>query len=199
MEEYFHIYNRGAHKALIFNDQSDYWRFLYSLYLSNSNIPFVFAEISERNIFALDRGQVLVDIIAYCLMPNHYHIYVKENEPGNITKFIRRLSTAYTMYYNKKYDHSGTIFQGRYKAKPVVDEIYSATLINYIHLNPFGIEVPDLSKDGKADYAKEAYDYSRKYDYSSLKDYLGEIRPQKAIIGRFNLPEVEPPTSPVSQ
>ncbi len=88
------------------------------------------------------------------------------------------------MYYNSKYDHSGTIFQGTYKAKSVTDEIYSSTLINYIHLNPFGITEPDLIIRNKANYFKEAYDYSVKYEYSSLKDYLGEIRPQKNIIYR---------------
>ncbi len=117
MEVYFHIYNRGAHKAPIFNDQGDYWRFLYLLYLANSKIPFLVSHLAKENIFNTERGLLPINIIAYCLMPNHYHIFVKENEVGGITKFIHKISTGYTMYFNKKYKHSGTIFQGKYKAK----------------------------------------------------------------------------------
>jgi len=182
MENYYHIYNRGAHKAPIFNDQGDYWRFLGLLYISNSAIPFQFSNLSKRNIFSIERISLLVEVISYCLMPNHFHIYVKEIQTGGITKFMRKLSTSYTMYFNLKYTHSGTIFQGKYKSKPVTDEVYSETLINYIHLNPFGILEPNIIRDCKKEYLNEAYKYAQKYEYSSLKDYLGEIRPQKIIL-----------------
>ena len=89
------------------------------------------------------------------------------------------------MYYNIKYNHSGTIFQGQYKAKHVGDDDYLRYLIQYVHLNPFGIEEPELMKSAKNEYLDKAIVYSRNYEYSSYKDYLGENRPQKVILARI--------------
>ncbi|OHA16717.1 MAG: hypothetical protein A3C79_00025 [Candidatus Taylorbacteria bacterium RIFCSPHIGHO2_02_FULL_45_28] len=86
------------------------------------------------------------------------------------------------MYYNIKYKHSGTIFQGKYKAKSVMDEEYLRILINYIHLNPFGIESPNLTRESRQEFSNEAIEYSKTYEYSSFKDYLGEIRQQSSIL-----------------
>ena len=86
------------------------------------------------------------------------------------------------MYYNNKYDHSGTIFQGRCKSKCVDSDKYLRYLIQYIHLNPYGIEEPDMTKPARLEHLEEAVEYSKKYEYSSYKDYLGEKRPQNSII-----------------
>ncbi len=86
------------------------------------------------------------------------------------------------MYYNVKYAHSGTIIQGKYKSKIIVDDLYLKTVINYVHLNPFSIKEPDMTKDAKSEHLKDAYEYSGKYEFSSLKDYNGENRAQKSIL-----------------
>jgi len=99
IEEYYHVYNRGAHKALIFLDEADYLRFLHLLYVSNSEKPFLFKLIGNTDIFGLDFGTKLVDVVAYCLMPNHFHIAIKEIQKGGTTKYIRKLCPAYSMYY----------------------------------------------------------------------------------------------------
>jgi REP element-mobilizing transposase RayT len=179
--EYYHIYNRGAHKAPIFNDKSDYERFLALLYLANSEDKLSFNRTKPDQIFSCTRPN-LVGIFAYCLMPNHFHIGIIEMKPDGIKRFIHKLCTAYAMYYNKKYSHSGTIFQGEYRSKRVDDDGYLRYLVQYIHLNPFGIEEPELMKTAKPEHLKEALECSRKYDYSSFKDYLGEERPQKTIL-----------------
>ena len=168
--ENYHIYNRGAHKALIFHDKSDYERFLNLMYSKNR---------LENSVLS---RSTLVDIFAYCLMPNHFHIGIKEIHERGTERFIHRLCTAYVMYYNRKYKHSGTIFQGQYKHKHVHNDEYLQYLIQYIHLNPFGIDEPDLMKTAKSEYLNEAVGVSKKYEYSSFRDYLGEQRPQRNIL-----------------
>lgn len=162
---------------------------LYTLYLANTSDSFNFSKLSENKIFGSCRKDTLVDIVAYCLMPNHIHIALRaksdlQNDPG-ISKFMHKLCTSYSMYFNIKYDHSGTIWQGGYKKKIADDEIdYMRILINYIHLNPYGIKEPEMTKEARKQHPQEAWAYSLNYEYSSLKDYLGEVgpRPQKTII-----------------
>ncbi len=192
----YHIYNRGAHKEKIFNDNSDYWRFLYLLFIANGENRFHWVEDIATNPFKFDRGNSIVNIIAYCLMPNHYHILIHEKEPGSASKFMHRLSTAYTMYYNKKYNHSGTIFQGKYKHRPVTDDNYYRYLIQYIHLNPYSIEEPDMKKESKREHTPEMFEYSKKYEFSSYKDFLYKNAYRKQVV-ILSINEVGPrgPTS----
>jgi len=162
------------------------------LYIANCSKSFQLRDFSEKNIFEIPRVDTLVDIVAYCLMPNHIHIAVRsksdlENDPG-ISKFMRKLCTAYSMYFNIKYDHSGTIWEGPFKEKISDDEIdYIKTLIRYIHLNPYGIKEPEMTKEARKEHPQEAYEYSKNYEFSSLKDYLGEKRPQRSILDEQEL------------
>lgn len=184
MAGYYHVYNRGAHKALIFNNPSDYRRFLELLYIGNNVAPINISKLSEEKIYSTDRKETLVDIIAYCLMPNHFHITLREDKDGTMTSFLRKICTSYSMYYNIKYKHSGTIFQGKFKAKEITGERYLGTVINYIHLNPYKILEPNISSELFVDpkYLKKAIEYSKKYEYSSYKEYLGETRIQGQIL-----------------
>jgi putative transposase len=180
---YHHIYNRGAHKAPIFKDGSDYWRMLKLFYIANCSEPFNMSNMGEQNIFIINRKDTLINIVAYCLMPNHIHIAASTKsdlveDPG-LVKFMRKLCTGYSMYFNKKYDHSGTIWQGPYKEKIADDDLdYIRQLISYIHLNPYAIKEPEMSKEARKEHPEEAWAYSMQYEYSSLKDYLREERPR---------------------
>ena len=184
---YYHIYNRGAHKADVFLDGSDYLRMLKLLYIANNEEPFVMSKL-PNNIYLLERSKPLVDIVAYCLMPNHIHIALKKRSPNQkdtsdpVTKFIHKLMTGYSAYFNIKYRHSGTLWQGPYKHKTAYDDLYIKTLINYIHLNPRGIREAQVSKQGNQVDDKEMIEYAMNYEYSSIKDYLGTIRQQSAIL-----------------
>src|SRR4051812_2117485 len=109
---YYHIYNRGAHKAPIFADGKDRERMLALLYIANRSEPFNIIRFKGQNIFKVEKADSLVDIVAYCLMPNHIHIAVKAENGEKVTKFIHKLSTGYGAYYNLKHHHSGTIWQG---------------------------------------------------------------------------------------
>ena len=184
--ERYHVYNRGAHKAPIFHDTKDYYRLISLLYIANNSRRVDLRNIKPHEIFILDRD-LLVEIFVYCLMPNHLHIGMKEITKRGIEKFMHKLCTSYVMYYNKKYNHSGTIFQGQYKSKLIDSDEYLRYLIQYIHLNPYGIEESDLARPAKLEHIDEAIEYSRKYEYSSFKDYLGEKRPQNSILRRVDL------------
>ena len=179
--EHYHVYNRGAHKAPIFNDKDDYVRFVSLLYTANDTRRCDLRNIKPQKMFIYERTMI-VDLFTYCLMPNHFHIGLREITEKGTEKFLRKLCTSYVMYYNKKYNHSGTIFQGEYKSKLIDSDEYLRYLIQYIHLNPFGIEEPDLMKTAKPEYLKEAIEFSKKYEHSSFKDYLGEKRPQNSIV-----------------
>ena len=203
INEYYHLYNRGAHKAPIFIDNEDYRRFIQLLYVVNDTLKNKrrcdLRRIRPSDMFTYERD-TSINIIAYCLMPNHFHIVLKGETENGVHHFVHRLCTAYAMYYNKKYDHSGTIFQGSCKSKYVDTDDYLRYLIQYIHLNPFGIIEPDMNRLAKTEYLDKAIAYSKTYEYSSYKDYLGVIRPQNVIIvsaqvrpAHTNTPYTKPP------
>jgi putative transposase len=182
---FFHVYNRGAHKASIFHDKNDYERFVQLLYMGNSTKPLVMRDVRKKDMYCMERNP-LVEIHAYCLMPNHFHIALKEIADGGITLFLKKVDTGYSMYYNIKYKHSGTIFQGRSKTKFVGTKEYLSALINYIHLNPYGLQEPNLKDELHTDpvHLAKAVEISKEYEYSSFKDFIGVSRPQSSIIQR---------------
>lgn len=164
----YHIYNRGVEKRDIFIDEQDYKIFLY--YLKSYLLPL---EEQDRTKMpsSLKRLDFLVlaeeiQLIAYCLMPNHFHFLVKQSSERAIVEFMKRLSNAYVEYFNKKYKRQGTLFQGRYKASLVSEEIYFTYLSSYIHRNPLGLFLR-ISEE-------EKIKKMRRYPYSSYLDYLGQ-------------------------
>src|SRR3989344_8568343 len=128
--EYYHIYNRGNSKQTIFHDKSDYDRFIKLLFLSNGENNFKIYKIS-KNIYEVDRGRRLVGIGAYCLMPNHFHLLITQTDKGSITRFMQKVSTGYSMYYNKKYQRSGALFEGKFKAEHADNDNYLKYLFSY--------------------------------------------------------------------
>ena len=141
--EFYHVFNRGNNKRPIFNKYFDLNRFLLSIQHFNNTDPI--GSIYE-NLFRnkelggstskLDiKSEKLVDIVAYCLNPNHFHFILKQVSINGIQKFMHRLGTGYTMYFNEKYKNSGSLFQGRYKAIHVNSNEYLLHLSAYINLN----------------------------------------------------------------
>ncbi len=151
---YYHLYNRGADKRIIFKEENDYLTFLHLLknYLSrNPPSPF-----SKRSLYGR------IELFAYCLMPNHFHLLVKQVDKNAIADFIHRLFTAYSMYFNKKYRRSGTLFESRYKASLIDRNEYLLHLSRYLHQNPLNT----LKRGQKL----------KDYLYSSYGSYLGLTR-----------------------
>ena len=127
--EYYHLYNRGVDKRVVFSRTPDYKRFLAYLYILNSTESVRPTDILEKNNFdramTQRRGEQLVSIGAYCLMPNHFHLYVTPRIDDGISRFMQKVSTAYTMYFNKKYERSGALFQGTFKAQHVHRDVHA--------------------------------------------------------------------------
>lgn len=165
--EYYHIYNRGIDKKKIFLDKGDHFHFLKLLYICNSKKSIKLRKI-EKNF---ERGETIVDIGAYCLMPNHFHLLCHEKTENGISVFMKKLLTAYAMYFNKKYERSGILFQGRFKSEHASTDKYLKYLYAYIHLNPAKLKESKW-RESKNYNSKELLVFVKKYSYSSLYEYI---------------------------
>lgn len=189
--EYYHIYNRGNSKQIIFRDKKDYERFIKLLFISNGEENFKIQFVRKNNIYDTERGKTLVGIGAYCLMPNHFHLIITQTENGSISKFMQKLTTAYSMYYNKKYHRTGTLFEGKFKSEHANKDQYLKYLFSYIHLNPIKIIDSKWKEDGIKDKQK-AIDFLRNYKYSSYQDYLKDNREERLILNTEMFPNYFP-------
>jgi putative transposase len=188
--EFFHLYNRGTDKRQIFFDSEDYRRFIELLYLCNSHKPISVRDVRKvhDSVFQFERDSTLVAIGAYCLMPNHFHLLVTTEIENGISDFMRKLSTAYSMYFNVRYERTGALFQGRFKTQHADTDEYLKYLYAYIHLNPVKLIDKDWKEKGSRDAAKYL-EYTTSYSYSSLPDYLGKIREEGKILDSAKFPE----------
>lgn len=144
--EYYHVYNRGNEKKNIFLDESDYEFFI--LKLKQNLFP---DEFKNHRTPPIPNGSF--SMISYCLMPNHFHLLIRQNSNVPITKLLTRVCTSYVMYFNKKYKRIGGLFQDQYKMVLVDDNEYLVWLSAYIHQNP---KVAGLTKELK-DYRWSSY------------------------------------------
>ena len=171
--EFYHIYSRGTEKRKIFLSSKDYERFLALIYLCNNTKVIHLSDHPKANLndlFNLERADQLVDIGAYCLMPNHFHILIKERKENGISIFLHKMLTAYTMYFNKKYERTGALFQSRFQATHADKDNYLKYLFSYIHLNPVKLIDKNWKEKGIANH-KKAEDFLDDYLYSSHLDY----------------------------
>lgn len=172
----------------IFNDEADYRRFQNLLYLSNNVIPVHFQKINSAKIYLEPQDNPLVSIGAYCLMPNHFHLLVKEIGEGGISGFMRRLMTAYSMYFNIKNERSGTLFESRFKSTIQSRDEQLKYLYSYIHLNPIK-KIEPLWKEIGIRNIDSAMSYLNTFSYSSFLDYKGIKRPEAKILNIKEFPE----------
>lgn len=191
--EYYHLYNRGTDKRVIFLDDEDHDRFVSLLYLCNSGIPIHRSDhpaATLRRLFLIDRETTLVDIGAYCLMPNHFHILLREYSEGGVSLFMKKLLTAYAMYFNKKYERIGTLFEGPFRSRHIGRDEYLKYLFAYIHLNPIGI-IDDGWKKKIIHSKQVAEKFISEYSYSSYIDYAASAAPrwESAILNKLAFPE----------
>jgi len=149
VDSYYHVYARGLNKQEIFLDESDFAFFLYLLkrYLSHTNVT------SNRGV-AYVKLYDDVQVLSYCLMPNHFHLLIYQVNERAMTKLMRCVLTSYSQYFNRRYRRSGPLFGSCYRASRVGSEHYLLHITRYIHLNPLAW---------------------RTYNYSSLKYYLGDV------------------------
>lgn len=187
--EFYHLYNRGTDKRTIFTNSAERDRFVALLYLANQ-VGSIELKIQGSTLEEIqERGTApLVNIVAYSLMPNHFHLLIQEIEDGGISKFMQKLQTGYTMYFNKRHERTGALFQGKFKATHVVNDRYLQYLISYIHLNPIKL-IDSHWKENGISNREEAERYLESYRYSSYLDYLGKKRNENCILNTEQLPE----------
>ncbi len=158
---YYHIYNRGVAKQKIFSSPKDYERLFTTFAFYQERSPktkLSLADKTELKIINLTAPKnPLVEILAYCFMPNHFHLLIKQLMDDGIFTFMRRTLDSYTKYYNTKHNRVGPLFQGRFQAVPVETDEQMLHLSRYIHLNPF---TSKLTRD------------AAKYEWSSCQYYL---------------------------
>lgn len=184
--EYYHIYNRGNSKQVIFLDNQDKQRFVKLLGLLNQPVR---VRIDEEGLIQsfVKKEKPLVAIGAYVLMDNHFHLLLKQTADGGITSFMQKVSTAYAMYFNKKYKRTGGLFEGTFKSKYANSDVYLRYLYAYIHLNPAKM-VEQNWKSAIESKRKDIIDFIKQYRYSSFHDYCGIVRQEKAILAPHEFP-----------
>lgn len=196
--EYYHLYNRGNDKRQIFLNHSDYFRFLLLLYAANHRQPVHLSNwqgevLPAGLIWSKDYGPKLVDIGAYCLMPNHFHLLVREKERNTsdtpaVPIFMQKLLTGHSMYFNKKYGRSGKLFEGPFKATHADDDRYLKYLFAYIHLNPVKSIDPTGWVKKSIRHPETAKEFLNHYEYSSYPYYSGRKRLSDSIINAAAFP-----------
>ena len=163
--EYYHIYNRGVDKRDVFLTEADRKRFQKLLYLANGEKPYVFRLVQGQPLDKIDLGEKRVAIGAYCLMPNHFHLLVREVKEGGITAFMDVDRDEYLKY-----------------------------LFAYIHLNPVKLIEPDWKEQG-IQHPEKVRGYLEQYRFSSYEDLLGKAREEQAILSLKEFPEYFEKTS----
>lgn len=189
--EYYHVFNRGVEKRAVFISPADYERFLALLLITNRKGSISMRDIQKKyrgepsgQVFISESGsETLVDIAAYALMPNHLHLVLRERVAGGISKFMLKLLTGYSMYFNTKYERSGPLFVRPYRSRHVDSDEYLRWLLAYIYLNPLALHQPDWKERGIAS-SEEAASFLHGYRYSSFFDLVSE-RGEKSILSEI--------------
>lgn len=174
-DEYYHVYNRGVAKQIIFRQPSDYKRFIEVMHFYRIDAPSIKFSDKPKDSNLIRVGRKLVNIVCYCYMPNHFHLLLQQLSDNGISKFISNISNSYTRYFNTKYHRVGPLFQGRFKTVHIESNEQLIHLSRYIHLNPLvGHKVTSLTD----------------YQWSSYNEYIAKtakkLCEKKIILSQFN-------------
>jgi len=185
---YYHVYNRGTRRQPLFMEKGDWQRFLFSiLYLQSPHqfknvsricagyTPDIGFPVPTEETEAVLSGR-FVELVAFALMPNHFHLLLRETDEGGIANYMHRVSHGYAKYFNLKHDQSGHVFQGRYNATHVKDDRQLLYLSAYIHRNPRTLP----SWKGR----EFEYPWSSLQDFTTANRWGGLIVPD-IITGQF--------------
>ena len=173
--EHYHIFNRGVDKREIFSDQDDWSRFFQSMEEFNTLEPI--GSIFENSFCTplggrTSKSEKLVNFVCYCVNPNHYHFILEQLVDNGIEKFMQRIGTGYTKYFNNKYNRNGSLFQGKYKAIHINSNEYLLHLSAYINLN------------------NKVHQLGHRMSKSSWNEYIGEVNNnfcnKEIILNQFN-------------
>ena len=186
--EIYHLILRGVDDRIIFKDEKDYYRGIFSLYEFNNSNPVVIRErrqertrIKNRPLGSVDlkvieeieakRRSLLVKILAFCFMPNHIHMLVQQLKDSGITKFMNKFG-GYALYFNQKHQRKGHLFQNRFWSTHIEDDEQLKTTFVYVHTNSVSLVEPGWKEKGIKDLTRTK-DFIEKYKWSSYADYIG--------------------------
>ena len=182
----YHVVTRGIDDNKLFKNKNDYYRGIYSIYEFNTVKP---TNIRERrsvrtrtkkltretntyNIF--DTRDHLIEILAFCLMPNHIHLLVRQLKYGGVTRFMNKFGAGYGGYFNRKYKRKGYVFQNRFISVEIKKDKQLKIVFAYIHGNPTSIIVPNWKEKGVNNLKlNKVVKFIEKYKWSSYSDYIG--------------------------
>ena len=182
--ETYHVYNRGVEQRQLYLTDDDYLRFIHDLYEFNdiNRTPACAYRLRRDAVNNSDVGhpnypnrpkrEALVDILVFCVMPNHFHLMLRQLVDGGITKFMQKLGTGYANYFNTKFKRTGALFQGKFKAKLLTRESHFLYLPQYIHFNALDL-CGEKWREGKVRNVDAAIKFLAKYRWSSYPDYIG--------------------------
>jgi putative transposase len=164
--EYYHVFNRGVEKRKIFLDEDDYSYFVHILDIFNDKLPAHNTRYYYRSRTSIERRDRIVELISYSLLPNHFHLLVKQIDDNGISNFLQKIGVGYTHYFNKKYKRTGVLFQGKSKSRHVNTDRYLNYLKMYIELNPLDLFEPNWKEKGIMDKRK-AHEFLSNYKWKS--------------------------------
>jgi len=182
----YHVLNRGIGSMPIFKSVRDYQRFSNTFYYyRNRVLPlrysyFIRKSIEERNeiLEKLNKKQnLIIEILSFCLMPNHFHFLLRPIKDSGIANFMSKLTNSYTRYFNTKRTRNGPLLQGKFKAIRIKADEQLLHVSRYIHLNPFTSYIVSNLED------------LENYRYSSFPEFLGKTKisfcEKEDILGQF--------------
>jgi|SRR3989344_7059279 len=201
--EHYHIFNRGVDKRDIFLDYDDLNRFYKSVQIFNSVEPIGSIFETSFETWRSDRQveDKLVEIVAYCLNPNHFHLLLKQVVDNGISEFMKRIG-GYTWYFNNKYSRTGSLFGGKFKSLHIDTNEYLLHVSVYINLNSrLANKKLSLSKSSWEEYISDSTgicnpsivleqytnkDAYKKFATSSFEDIVVRKEQEKELQYLFN-------------
>lgn len=173
-DEYYHLFNRGVDKRTVFETRDDYERFRAYLFLLNNSSDIrpanIFSPQRKMPVFSTRRGSPLVAIGAYCLMPSHFHLLVTPVAKNGVSKFMHKVMTAYTMYFNLRTEREGSLFQGTFQAHHLKTDRELQYMFAYIHVKP-SKKIKELMLKQERLSPDDIDDHTLHYPYSSIAEY----------------------------
>lgn len=185
----YHITSKAIDDNLIFKDINDYYRGIFSIYeFNNFNPVNIFNRRRDRvvekryeklcevgshtELISLNKRDKFVEILAFCLMPNHIHLLLKQIKDNGISKFMQKVGGGYGRYFNDKYRRKGHVFQDTFKSVYIKNDNQLITVFSYIHANPLSILEPGYKEKGIKNLEEAIIFLEEKYRWSSFFDYI---------------------------
>lgn len=190
--EFYHLILRAIDDNLLFKDINDYYRGVFSIYEFNNINPVTIqarrkARLAFKKLLQLpeaDRGRdsilteadkrnKLVEVMSFCLMPNHIHLLVKQIKDGGIIKFMGKIGGGYGGYFNRKYQRKGYVFMDRFESVLIESDNQLKVIFVYIHTNPLSLIEPGWKENGIKDPKKAVIFLENEYKWFSYPDFIG--------------------------